>query len=151
MTTTTRVCAFTVMMTLWIAMASGQTLERFNPDGLSKPQTYTHVVKVGKLLFIAGQVGSNAEGKVAGPGMREQFDQALSNLSIALKSQGADFSHIAKITIFVTSITEFRAPEVTKVREKYFGTNRPASTLVQIAQLASPELKVEIEATAALP
>jgi len=151
MSTLPRTCAFIVTITLGASLASGQTLERINPEGLSKPQTYTHVVKVGKLLFIAGQVGSNAEGKVAGPGMREQFEQALSNLSVALKSQGADFSHIAKITIFVTSITEFRAPEVGKVREKYFGSNRPASTLVQIAQLASPDLKVEIEATAALP
>ena len=148
---TTRTCAFTVTMTLWVGLASGQTLERFNPEGLSKPQSYSHVVKVGKLLFIAGQVGSNAEGKIAGTGMREQFDQALANLSIALKSQGADFSHIAKITIFVTSVSEFRAPEVTQVRERYFGANRPASTLVQIAQLASLDYKVEIEAIAALP
>jgi 2-iminobutanoate/2-iminopropanoate deaminase len=51
----------------------------------------------------------------------------------------------------VTSIAEFRAPDAVKVREKYFGAHRPASTLVQVAQLANPAFKVEIEAIAALP
>ena len=49
----------------------------------------------------------------------------------------------------MTSITEFRAPEMTKIREKFFGPHRPASTLVQIQQLANPAYKIEIEAIAA--
>ncbi len=65
-----------------------QQLQKYNPEGLSTPQTYTHVVKSGKLLFIAGQVGSGPDGKVVGRGMREQLDQVLKNLAIALKSQG---------------------------------------------------------------
>ena len=59
--------------------------------------------------------------------------------------------HVAKITIFTTSIDEFRAEEVAALRAKYFGTSRPASTLVQIARLASPDYKVEIEAIAVVP
>lgn len=139
---------------LTIALASpvaAQKLERINPPGLSIPQTYTHVVKAGTMLFVAGQVGSTLEGKVAGPGMKEQLDQALTNLGLALKSQGADFSHVAKITIFTTSVAEFQAPEVREVRAKHFGDNRPASTLVQIQQLANPAYKVEVEAIAVLP
>jgi 2-iminobutanoate/2-iminopropanoate deaminase len=116
---------------------AAQQLERINPPGLSTPQSYTHVIKAGKTLYIAGQVGAGSDGKVVGPGMAE------------LKSQGADFSHIAKITIFTTSIAEFR--EAAPVRAKHFGANRPASTLVQISQLANPEYKVEIEAIAVLP
>ncbi len=57
---------------------------------------------------------------------------------------------MAKITVFVTSVDEFRAPEAREVRERHFGAHKPASTLVQISQLASPEYKVEIEAIAAL-
>ena len=147
------------MRTLTLATAAlgmaaalhAEQLQKINPPGLSTPQTYTHVVKAGKLLFIAGQVGSGPDGKVVGPGMAEQLDQVLKNLAIALKSQGADFSHVAKITIFVTSIDEFRAPEARAVRERHFGDAKPASTLVQIARLAAPEYKVEIEATAVLP
>lgn len=130
---------------------SAQTLQRINPPGLSTPTTYSHLVKVGKTLYVAGQVGTKPDGTIAGETMLAQLDQVLANLQTALKSQGADFSHVAKITIYVTSITEFRAPDVAKVREKYFGMHRPASTLVQIEQLANPAYKVEIEAIAALP
>jgi enamine deaminase RidA (YjgF/YER057c/UK114 family) len=132
-------------------LAVAQPLERINPPGLGTPQTYTHVVKAGTLVFIAGQVGAKADGSVAGPGMAEQLDQVLTNLATALKSQSADFSHIAKITIFVTSIPEFRAPDAAAIRAKHFGDHRPASTLVQISQLANPAFRVEIEAIAVLP
>jgi 2-iminobutanoate/2-iminopropanoate deaminase len=128
-----------------------QPLQRINPQGLSTPQTYSHIVKAGKLVFIAGQVGATADGKIVGPGMKEQTEQVLGNLHAALKSQGLDVSHVAKITIYTTSISEFSAQEVADVRAKFFGTNRPASTLVQIQQLASPDYKVEIEAIAVAP
>ena len=140
-----------VVVLLSGSTTSAQTLERINPPGLSKPTTYSHIVKAGKTLYIAGQVGAKPDGSIAGDTMTAQLDQVLANLQTALKSQGADFSHIAKITIFVTSIDEFRAPEAAKIRAKYFGTNHPASTLVQISQLANPAFKVEIEAVAVLP
>jgi enamine deaminase RidA (YjgF/YER057c/UK114 family) len=130
---------------------AAQRLERINPPGLSTPQTYSHIVKAGKLIFIAGQVGSGADGKIAGPGMKEQTEQALRNLQAALTSQGLDYSHVAKITIYTTSISEFRAADVAAIRATYFGSSRPASTLVQIQQLASPDYKVEIEAIAVAP
>ena len=133
------------------ALARAQALERINPAGLSTPRTYSHIVKAGKLLFIAGQVGVDEKGTLAGPGMVEQLTRVLGNLQTALKSQGADFSHVAKITIYTTSITEFSTPEAAAVRAKFFGDLRPASTLVQIQQLARPEFKVEIEAIAVLP
>jgi enamine deaminase RidA (YjgF/YER057c/UK114 family) len=149
-----RSTAFTVaaiVAAFGLGLTAAQRLERVNPPGLSTPQTYSHVVKAGKTIFIAGQVGSGADGRVAGPGMKEQVEQSLKNLQTALQSQGLDFSHVAKITIYTTSITEFRAPDVAEIRSKYFGQNRPASTLVQISQLASPEYKVEIEAIAVAP
>jgi len=129
----------------------GQTLQRTNPPGLSTPRTYSHVVKAGKLLFIAGQVGVDEKGAVAGATMAGQLDRALSNLEIALKSAGADLSHVAKTTIYTTSIAEFSSPEAAAVRAKHMADNKPANTLVQIQQLARPEFKVEIEAIAVLP
>jgi reactive intermediate/imine deaminase len=144
----------TVGMAVMMSVAgtlAWQQLERINPKGMSAPQTYSHIVKAGKLVFIAGQVGATADGKLAGAGMKEQTEQVLRNLQTALKSQGLDLSHVAKITIFTTSISEFRAAEVAEVRSRYFGSSRPASTLVQIQQLASPEYKIEIEAIAVMP
>ncbi len=132
-------------------LGGAQALQRVNPPGLSTPQTYSHVVTTGNLVFIAGQVGADAQGKLAGPGMREQVEQVLSNLRTALASQGLDYSHVAKINIYVLSIDEFRAPEVAAVRAKHFGANRPASTLVQVSRLADPAYRVEIEAIAVKP
>ena len=134
-----------------IGVVAGQRLERINPQGVSTPQTYSHIVKAGKMVFIAGQVGATAEGKVAGAGMKEQTEQVLRNLQTVLKSQGLDFSHVAKINIFTTSIAEFRATDVAEIRARYFGQHRPASTLVQISALASPDYKIEIEAIAVAP
>src|SRR5262245_46231802 len=143
--------AMAIVVAAGVGMIAGQRLERINPQGVSTPQTYSHIVKAGKMLFIAGQVGATADGKVAGATMKEQTEQVLRNLQTVLKSQGLDFSHVAKINIFTTSIPEFRAAEVAEIRSRYFGQNRPASTLVQIAALASPEYKIEIEAIAVEP
>jgi len=142
-----------LLVLMGVATAAAQKLEKINPPGLSKPApgTYTHIVRSGKLLFIAGQTGTNAEGKVVGPGMKDQVQQVYTNLLTALKSQGADLSHVVKTTTYVTSIMEFRSPEVAAVRAKYVGASPPANTLVQIQQLADPAFKVEIEATAVLP
>ena len=130
---------------------SAQGLQRINPPGLSTPTTYSHIVRDGKTLYIAGQVGADAEGKVVGPAMTQQLEQVLKNLQIALKSQGADFSNVAKINIYVTDVDAFRAPDAAAIRAKYFGAHRPASTLVGVTRLASPDYKVEIEAIAVLP
>ena len=140
-----------LMMLAVPTLGAAQTLQRIDPDGLSKPQTYAHVVRVGKLLFVAGQVAADAGGKPVGGSMRDQLDRVLTNLRLALASQGADFSHVAKITIFVTSIEEFLAAEVREVRAKHFGEHRPASTLVEVVRLANTAYRVEIEAIAALP
>ena len=151
MTRTVAIAVATVVIGTAATGAARQQLQRINPPGLSTPQTYSHIVKAGKLVFIAGQVGAKADGTVVGPGMKEQTAQVLGNLQAALKSQGLDFSHVAKITIYTTSINEFRAQEVADVRATFFGANRPASTLVQIQQLASPDYKIEIEAIAVAP
>jgi enamine deaminase RidA (YjgF/YER057c/UK114 family) len=133
------------------AALSAQALQRINPPGLSKPTAYSHIVRAGKTLYIAGQVGADETGKIAGAGMVEQLEQVLKNLQTALKSQGADFSHVARITIYTTDVEAVRAPDAAAVRARYFGAHLPASTLVGVALLASPDFKVEIEATAVLP
>jgi reactive intermediate/imine deaminase len=132
-------------------LVAAQALQRINPPGVSAPTTYSQIVRAGKTVYIAGQVGSDAQGKIVGPGMKEQVQQVINNLGAVLKSQGLDASHVAKINIYTTSIDEFRAPDVAALRAKFFGDTRPASTLVQVVRLADPAYKVEIEAIAVAP
>jgi reactive intermediate/imine deaminase len=135
---------------IFSSLASGQSIERIQPEGLTKPATYSHVVKVGKLLFIAGQVAFDTNGKLVGENdMKAQVKQVLENLKTALASQKADFSHVVKINTYTTDVEAFLA--AAEVRAEYFKGNLPASTLVQISKLARPGLLVEIEAIAALP
>ena len=143
---------FALVLALGFAplLAYGQSIERMNPDGLSKPATYSHVVKVGNLLFISGQVAFDSAGNLVGENdMKAQVRQVLENLKTALASQKADFSHVAKINIFTTDVEAFLG--AAEVRAEYFKGHPPASTLVQIVKLARPGLMVEIEAIAALP
>ena len=129
------------------AVADG--IERINPEGMTQPTAYSHVVRVGDLLFIAGQVAFDERGElVGGDDMQAQLRQVLENMKRVLASQGADFADVVKINIFTTDIEAFRA--AADVRAAYF-TEPPASTLVQIERLASPELLVEIEAIAVAP
>ena len=131
------------------ATASAQGIERINPDGLTKPTAYHHVVKVGNLLFIAGQVSLDAQGNLVGENdMKAQVRQVLENLKTALQSQKADFSNVVKINIFTTSIDQFR--EAGDVREAYFRGHPPASTLVQVSGFVRPDALIEIDADAVI-
>jgi 2-iminobutanoate/2-iminopropanoate deaminase len=141
----------TILFLAGASLAESQNLEHINPDGLSKSPGYTQVIKAGKLVFIAGQVGATADGKVVGPGMKEQYEQVLNNIATALKSQGLDFKHVAMTTTYVTNIEEFRTPEVQAVRPQRFGNLPPTSTLVQVERLANPAYKVEVAAIAVIP
>jgi len=137
--------------TVFMTDVKAQAIQRINPPGLATPTTYSHVVRVGNTLYIAGQVGADASGKVVGPAMTEQLEQVLKNLQTALKSQGADFANVVRITIYTTDVDAARTPEAAAIRAKYFAKNLPASTLVGVTRLASPDYKIEIEATAVLP
>jgi 2-iminobutanoate/2-iminopropanoate deaminase len=128
-----------------------QKLQRINPDGLLKAPNYTQIVRAGKLLFIAGQVGVTPDGKLVGPGMKEQVDQVLTNLETAIKSQGGDLGNVAKTTVYVTNMDEFRSPDVLALRLQRFNNKLPTGTLVQVQRLAEPGYKVEIDAIAVLP
>lgn len=146
--------SFVTALALVAAAASplaAQQLQLINPPGMSNPPTYSHVVRAGKTLYIAGQVGADKDGKMAGDTMAAQLAQVFANLKTALASQGADVQHIAKINIYVTDVEAFRAPDAAKLRTDFFKGHKPASTLVQVVRLASPDYKVEIEAIAVLP
>jgi reactive intermediate/imine deaminase len=128
-------------------------VKRTNPPTLSKPTGYTHVVEVpgpSKMVFIAGQIALDKDGKVVGEGdMKAQAEQVFKNLEAALAAAGAKFTDVVKMNTYVTDMD--KAPAVREVRAKYFGDTTPASTLVQVVKLARPEFLLEIEVVAALP
>ncbi len=127
--------------------ANAQEIQRSNPDGMTQPSAYTHLVKFERLMFISGQVALDADGNVIGAGdMKAQVRQVLENLKTVLASAGADFSNVVKINTFTTDIEAFL--ETGDIRREYFGSEVPASTLVQIERLARPVFLVEIEAIA---
>lgn len=139
------VCVFTCA-----GFASAQEIERINPEGMTQPTAYTHVVRYGEILFLAGQVALDEDGNVIGEGdMRAQVRQVLENIKTVLASQGADFNDVVKITIYTTDIEAYRTTG--DIRREYWTGGAPASTLVQIDQLARPVFLVEIEATAIAP
>jgi enamine deaminase RidA (YjgF/YER057c/UK114 family) len=124
------------------------TVERIQPDGLSRPPTYSQVVKAGNTIYIAGQVAQDEQGQVVGAGdFVAQANQVFENLAKALAAAGASFGDLVKTTIYVTDPRYREA--LRDVRTKYLGsTPPPASTLVVVAGLAQPEYLLEIEAVA---
>lgn len=135
---------------LFAASAGAQEIQRINPAGMTQPTAYTHVVRHGTLLFLAGQVSADSDGNVVGEGdMGVQVRQVLENMKKVLASQGADFSDVVKVTIYTTDIDAYL--KTGDVRSDYWTGGAPASTLVQIERLARPAFLVEIESTAIAP
>lgn len=135
---------------LLTASAGAQDIQRINPKGMTQPTAYTHVVRHDDLLFLSGQVSTDAKGNVIGQGdMGTQVRQVLENMKTVLASQGADFGNVVKITIYTTDIDAYL--KTGDIRREYWTSGAPASTLVQVERLARPSFLVEIEATAVAP
>ena len=132
------------------------TIKRIQPDGLFqrllKGHTlYSHLVIASgqSLVFIAGQLARDSEGRVVGKGdMAAQIRQVGENLRIALAAAGCGLKDIVKTTTYVTDIEEFfKHPEV---RNEIFGQALPTSTTVEVRRLSHPDLMVEVEAMAVM-
>jgi len=123
-----------------------------NPEGLSKPPGYTHVVEVtapARLVYIAGQLGNDREGKFSSE-FRLQAVQTFENLKTALAAVGGQFQHVVKFNNYVVDAKYL--PVFRQVRDSYLADrNRPASTTIAISALAREGALLEIEAVAVLP
>lgn len=119
-------------------------------DGvLPDPGGYSHAVAAGgELLFVAGQVGVDAGGTLAGPDVAAQARQAFANLAAVLGAAGASLDAVVKLTVYLTDAAH--AAEVARVRAELLERPYPASTAVIVAGLLDPAWKVEIEAIATL-
>jgi enamine deaminase RidA (YjgF/YER057c/UK114 family) len=136
------------------AQAQAPQNPRFqNPPGLSTPRGYSQVVEVmapGRIVYVAGQTGVDASGKVA-EDFRSQAMQVYENLKIALAAAGASFEHVVKLNSYLTNIPT-QIATLREVRESYLSrATPPASTTVQVGALADPRYMIEVEAVAILP
>jgi reactive intermediate/imine deaminase len=110
---------------------------------------YTDAVQFGDLLFVSGLTAHDEKGNLVGEDDAvEQTRQILKNLKKVLTATGGEFSDVLKVTVYLTDITD-RA-SINPVRQEFFGSAKPASTLVEVSRLALPGMKVEIEAIVGL-
>lgn len=133
---------------------AGMNVRHSNPPGMSQPTGYSQMVEVNgphRLIFVAGQTGTDAAGKPA-KGFRAQMMQAYANIRAALASAGGSMNNIVRLTTYVTDI-EQNADIYREVRAATFTDKNalPASTLVQVVRLADPAYLVEVDAIAILP
>ncbi len=132
---------------------SEEKFEIINPDGWAKPLGYNNGMlakKVGRVLFIAGQIGWDKDQKLVSQDFVAQFEQALSNVVAITKAAGGEATDIGKLTIYVTDKQEYidQIKAVGAVYRKEIGKHFPAMALVEVKALLEPDAKVEIEAMA---
>jgi 2-iminobutanoate/2-iminopropanoate deaminase len=129
-------------------------IKRGNPPGMKnvRATVYNHYVRVDQprsMIFVSGQVARDDEGNVVGgASMLEQTRQCLRNIEKCLQAAGASLSDVVWTTVYTTDMREFR--EIIAAREEFFKTNLPTSTMVEVNHFTQPELKVEIQAIAAI-
>lgn len=117
------------------------------PD-IYEPFLLSQGIRLGDVLYVSGQAGYADDGKIVEGGFRAQGEQAFSNLRRALEAGGSNLDHVAKVTIFLTDMGNFK--EVVELRRKYFSEPYPADTIVEINALYTPDAMIEIEAIAAV-
>lgn len=124
------------------------TIERLMLDELMVPVShYCHGVRAGDRLWISGMVGCTLDGDIPDD-VVAQFRIALDAVDAVLKAVGGGPRNVVKVQVFLTDIND--RGRINPLREQYFGEHRPASTLLQVAALVDPRMKVEIEAEAVL-
>ena len=125
------------------------------PAGWKEPIGYSNGIEVpaGRILFIAGQVGWNAEQVFESPDLVPQFEQALRNILDVLAEAGGRAHHICRMTAFCIDRPAYLASrrELGAIWRRLVGRHYPAMSMIFVADLLDHPAKIELEATAVLP
>ncbi len=129
-------------------------MKLLQPPGWAPPRGYANgVAATGTLVFVAGQIGWNADQRFDSDDFVDQVRQALLNVRAVLAEAGAGPEHITRMTWYLTDKREYltRAREVGAVFREVIGVYHAAMSAVQVSALIEDRAKVEIEATAVVP
>ncbi|MGH7905542.1 MAG: RidA family protein [Candidatus Binataceae bacterium] len=127
-----------------------------NPSNLPPPRGFNHgiVTAGGRMLFMAGQDGSGADGKIAAPGdLVAQFEQVMRNLQAVAEAAGGGTKDIVQLTIFVRSRDDYTAnlKALGRIFRTHFGDYYPAMALFEVNGFFQRETLIEIQGLAVLP
>ncbi|MET9654093.1 MULTISPECIES: RidA family protein [unclassified Streptomyces] len=129
-------------------------LHRHNPAELSPPAGFTHAVTAtgSRLVFLAGQTSLDRDGKVVGEGLPEQFETALANLLTALRHAGGSPADLARVTVYVTDVADYRrhAHELGRIWRRLAGRDYPAMAVIGVVRLWDDQAHVELDGFAVL-
>lgn len=129
-------------------------MQILQPPGWAKPRGYSNGIAArGTQIFVAGQVGWDAECRFVSDDFAGQTAQALRNIVAVLREAGAGPEHMTRMTWYVTSKAEYlaAAKEIGAAYREIIGRNFPAMTAIEVTALIEDRAKVEIEVTAVLP
>jgi 2-iminobutanoate/2-iminopropanoate deaminase len=119
-------------------------------EGLAPPLShYADAVVAGDTLYVSGIVPVDGDGRiVGGDDVAAQARQVFAIMERVLRAAGASAADVVKVTVYLLDIDD--RPKINPVRQEFFGSTRPASTLVEVSRLAVPGALLEIEAVAHL-
>ena len=125
------------------------------PEGWSPPIGYSNGIAVdaGRIVFIAGQVGWDAQQRFASTSLAPQFEQALQNVLAVLSAAGGEPQHIARITAFCCDKPAYLAArhELGAIWRRHMGRHYPAMSMIFVSDLLDSPGVIELEATAVIP